>query len=283
MGISPKALPRNLLASGRSPIVYNFAACGAGPLTELQLLRRLLANRIRPDWVFVEIWPVTFNQTFSAERQLSCRCLHLVDLPLIFRHCDNPWEKVADKWPALLLPCVGQRTNLIRSFGPNWLADELGKAPLPGEDFPFRTLDDAGWLPVAKTPSSEAQDRALIQRVRQEGFPPPVFGDIQFRGASDRALRELLRLCQTKGIAAALFTMPEASVFRSWYPPAVQQTFASYFAGLAQEFHIPVIDTRAWVPDTYLADGFHLHKRGAQDFTRLFGTAGLQPLLKGQQ
>ena len=282
MGFSPRDLPPYHLVSGRSPLVYNFAAVGAGPLTELQMLRRLLANRIRPDWVFLEVWPLTFHKEMSADQALSRRCLHLVDLPLIFRYSDNPLEMLADNWPEVFFPCVGQRANLLRSFGPDWLAYEHARAPIPFEDVPVRTLDDAGWLPLAKLPSGEAQERARMQRVRQD-YSAKVFADIQFRGANDRALRDLLRLCRKKGIATVLFTMPEASFFRGWYPPEVKQTFETYLAGLAREFGIPVIDTRTWVPDTYLADGFHLHRTGAQDFTRLFGRVALQPLLEGRK
>ncbi len=283
MGFSPKALPWSEPASGPSPLIYNFSTLGAGPLKQLQLLRRLLANRIRPDWVFVEVWPIWFSEAFTTrDRQATARCLNLVDLPLIFRHFDNPWEVVEESWPELVLPCVGQRAPLIHSLGPGWLAYERMAPPVPFEDIAVRTLDDTGWLPLAKLSASEAEYLTRIQRVRQD-ISPQVFATIQFSGPSDRALRDLLGSCRKKGIAVALFTMPEASFFRDWYPPVIRQKFAAYLTGLGRDFGIPVIDTRDWVPDNYLADGFHLYRTGAENFTRLFGKVALQPLLEGRK
>ena len=66
---------------------------------------------------------------------------------------------------------------------------------------------------------------------------------------------------------------PEASEFRGWVPPAVEQMCRTHLAGLCRELDVPLIDGRLWLADGYLVDGFHLSRVGAAEFTRRFGPA----------
>ena len=47
-------------------MLFNFGMVGAGPLVELVVLRRLLAEGVRPDLLLVEVLPPLFNRRAAA-------------------------------------------------------------------------------------------------------------------------------------------------------------------------------------------------------------------------
>jgi hypothetical protein len=68
-----------------------------------------------------------------------------------------------------------------------------------------------------------------------------------------------------------LVYLPESSEFRGIYPRRVERVAKEHLTGISREFGVPVIDCRTWLPDGAIVDGFHLSRRGAAEFTALFG------------
>ena len=62
LGLSPETLATCLPAGQDSPIIFNFAMNGSGPLLERMLLRRLLAAGIHPRWLILEVLPPLLHQ-----------------------------------------------------------------------------------------------------------------------------------------------------------------------------------------------------------------------------
>src|SRR5260370_23321206 len=54
LGFRPEVLPRCRSGGAESPLLFNFALTGAGPLMELMCLRRVLSDGIRPSRVVVQ-------------------------------------------------------------------------------------------------------------------------------------------------------------------------------------------------------------------------------------
>ncbi len=285
MGISPRALPRYHLATGETPLVYNFSILGAGPLTELLYLRRLLAEGVHPRWLLVEIWPVmltTSQGLWDEQKTVPTRSLEVVDVPLLLQHLQDPWPVVTDVCAACLVPCVGERDRLVNRFGPRWFAQERPERLPPTGDLGWGTLDELGWLPMPWVRGAGREYRQRQEHVRGI-FTPAFYDGFQIGATADRALRDLVALCKRNNISLVFFTMPEGAVFRSWYPPRVRRAVTEYLAGLSREYGVPVVDTRDWVPEgENFYEGFHLVKPAAEAFTRRFGRVVLQPLLEGK-
>src|SRR5262249_16856265 len=116
-------------------------------------------------------------------------------------------------------------------------------------------------------------DRLLdtpAQDKRRAGYKEmfvPLLATLTISEIADGALREMLTLCRDRSIPAALLYMPEESQLRHWYPPHVDMAINAYFAGLRQDFGVPLVDARDWVEDCYFSDFVHLLPSGAREFT----------------
>src|SRR5207302_5656752 len=95
------------------------------------------------------------------------------------------------------------------------------------------------------------------------------------------ALEELLAVCRRERIAAVLVTMPEATDFRGWYPPAARAAIDGCLGRLSREYAVPWADARTWVADDGFEDGHHLLRPGADAFTYRFAQDALVPVLRG--
>src|SRR5262249_7123958 len=86
LGFRPDAVAAE--AVGERPVVFNFAIAGAGPLTELLQLRRLLAAGVRPDWLVIEVMPPLLHQEWPwvEENLIHVERLAWADLRLLRRH-----------------------------------------------------------------------------------------------------------------------------------------------------------------------------------------------------
>jgi hypothetical protein len=66
-GLNAQLLERRWTETARQGVViYNFAVPGGGPVTELLLLHRLLADGVCPDLLILEVWPAFFAETAVA-------------------------------------------------------------------------------------------------------------------------------------------------------------------------------------------------------------------------
>ncbi|MGH7223896.1 MAG: hypothetical protein ACRELF_11750, partial [Gemmataceae bacterium] len=93
-GICPPALPswptdrRDAVPTGPEPRVFNFSQLGAGPVRELQTLRRLLADGHRPNWLLLEVWPPFWPQQgyWLDEMHIMQQDLRPEDLSVVSRY-----------------------------------------------------------------------------------------------------------------------------------------------------------------------------------------------------
>jgi hypothetical protein len=258
-------------------VVYNASLLGAGPVTQLAVLNRLLARGARPRWLVLEVWAPLLYQDglWSDEDALARRGVRLTDLPLVRHYFAHPWPAYGECCQAHLLPCARDRVLLLNRFAPRWLPG----ANRPNEDG-YRTLDGWGWLQGMWDTSPDAYRPRAEDAYRV--FFAAMFEHYHIRPVAGRALRKLLKVCRRERIAVAFLVMPESSDFRRRYPPAVRSASDAYLAGLARAHEVPLVDARTWMPDGNFSDGFHLLGKAAGPFTERLGRRVLQPLVDGR-
>jgi hypothetical protein len=274
-GLRGQLLEEQLQAeTGTRPVVFNFGVSGAGPVIELLVLRRLLAEGIRPDLLLVEVLPPFLaGQVHSPEvDRLTVDRLWLRELPLASRYGRPLAELRAGWWQSWPVPWYSHRFAILTRFAPLFLP---GRSPA----WTFDLDDESGWAaPAVSTVTPESYRRGLA--AAQAEYAPYFIG-FRLGGTSCRALRELLDLCRQEQIAAALVLMPEGKDFRDLYPPLAWAEIETFLNGLSWEYGVPLVNAREWVCGEHYSDSHHLLPAGAALFTERLGRECIAPLLAG--
>lgn len=272
MGLRPAALA-GCWPEGQEPVVFNYSLIGAGPVLELLCLHRLLADGIRPDWVFIECWPPFWHQEgiYSEDTRLDVNRLAWRDVPLLERYQTRPRSLSWEVLQGHLAPWFAHRFILLSRYAPSWVAWTSRR------DDGWRGLDRHGWLARKRREVTAADRRRAAEQTRL--YFQPLCTSLEIADISDKALAELLALCRREGIRPALLVMPEGKEFQGLYPPEVRSRVDAYLAQVQREQQIPVFDTRDWMADDDFIDGFHLLPAGAAAFTLRLGREVLRPLL----
>jgi len=267
MAFSAELLPPMRTTSGQPALPFNFSHAAAGPVMNLMDLRRLLREGIHPDWLVLEMMPPFLaGEGFDAlTADLGAR-----DLPLL-QHYVSPWMLYGKYALARLLTDHRHQLEFIRRHGPAWIlgekkGPESGHGPLGG---------------FAVSASIDPDQRARRTDLMRRQYAPTL-QEYELSPAGDRATHALLELCRREHIRLVLLLMPEASAFRSWYPPRARTTLSQYLDHISREFDVPVVDARTWVADEDFMDGHHVLRGGQAAFTSRLGREVLQPLVEGR-
>jgi hypothetical protein len=252
------------------PVVFNLARGGSSPLLQLVTLRRLLADGVRPDCVFLEIFPPSLVEPDTGA---TLPKVTLRDFPVMSRFPvsrDTYADFVRDR--VLLWPTY--RSSFLTRCAPDWLS------PRGGWLERLWDLRGGEWQAISDgaTPQ-ERRERTADARRRY----CRKLQNLHVAGGADHGLRGLLDLCREQGIGVVLFLMPESTEFRGWYPPPARERLSTYLASLRREYAVSLVDARGWLPDEDFWDGHHLLRDGAATFTRRFATEVVVPLIEEQQ
>jgi hypothetical protein len=269
-GYRPEVVPAWQSGEGKSPIVFNFALTGSGPILELVCLRRLLAAGIHPARVFIEVLPPTLYQEggWSEMAWLNRSRLSWDDVQLLRRYSEQP-RRFCFAWcRAHAAPCFAQRFCIMSRYAPGWLPWETRQDIWLG-------LDRSGWMIFPHTILDAAGQRRALEFARRQYAAPLV--RFHMTPVPDHALRELLTLCRQENIKTTLVLMPEGAIFQSWYPSAARAVIDAYLASVSHEYGVPLVDARCWLPETAFFDSHHLHPDGATAFTKRFAREVLKP------
>jgi hypothetical protein len=257
---------------GRPVVAFNFGLVGAGPLTELLTLRRLLADGIRPDLLLVEVLPpVLAGQIpfFEVQRvQPPVSCLRAWELRLVERYGERtPRGPRGARGAARLLPCYYHRLALVSRLWPSLLpwGDRLNG---------FQEVNDSGDL--APLYRAEQRPRALAVAEREYQL---YLNGFRLGGPAPRALEELLRTCRREGIPTALVLMPEGPAFRSWYRGQSWPQIREYLDGVSRRTATPLFSAREWLDEDAFLDSHHMLPQGSARFTERLGREVIGPLL----
>lgn len=272
LGVAPDVFEKRFLPDGREDLAFNFAVTGCGPVQELQMLKRLLRDGVRPDRVLVEIHPLLLHQEdgFGEDAWMEPRRLSARDLLLVKDYVFRP-RMVALRWlRGCLAPWYFSRFLILDCLAPDWLDAHTATNLHPG-----RGLSEYGWLAFpANTPDERRRGTETAKREYTA-----MLNGYHVTAPPDRALRNLLEICREGRIQAALYVMPEGSEFRAWYSPAARACINDYLRRLSGQFGLPVYDATDWCADDDFLDNHHLARNGAADFSRRFGQRAVGDLL----
>ncbi|HEX7448765.1 MAG TPA: DUF1574 family protein [Pirellulales bacterium] len=247
----------------RPTVAYNFGVPGAGPLTQLVCLRRLLADGIRPDLLLVEVFPpmlTAANPAFDFG-QFPPERLWRREIALIERFTQAvglPTSLTPAWYAAWCVPAYSHRFALQRVIWPRLL-------PTEGCGHLLAQFDPGGWNRLEPAAVSSQRRSAGLRQAKREYID--LLTNYQLGGPACAALEELLEICHREHIAAALVVMPEGPTFQGWYRPGAWQQVADYVAGLSRRFAIPVVDAHDWMSDEQFVDSHHLLSPAAEQFS----------------
>jgi hypothetical protein len=266
MGVRPGAWEAARPGAPHDPLLFNMSVAGAGPVTELLVLRRVFADGFRPAVVLLEYWPPMFRQDGDCGEaaRFDARRLRLDDRSVVRDYFPDP-DGVERRMRAARLDVFhANRDRLLVQALPDWTR----RAGRP--DGSWVNLDRWGWLP-GMMPETDAERRKLTDHHRP-GWRDRLAG-FAIDPASDRALREAAVTARAHGAAVGFLYMPESAEFRSWYPAGAEDAGRAHLAALARGLGAPVVDARDWAAGGDLADGFHLSRDGAAAFAPRLGRA----------
>ncbi len=258
---APKSVPA-------SPLLFNMALVGSGPVMQLMAFRRAVADGLTPDAVLIEYWPPFLRQdgTFGEEARIDTVRLLPADRPLVRDYFRDPDATFAAMRKARVHPWYETRARLLAQMNPKFLPWDKWL------DGGWKGLDPWGWLPGLDE-DPPRPDLRPGRLAHFEAFYRHQFAGFRVDPLSDRALHALVSEARDRGAKVGVLVMPEASEFRAWYPPAVEAAARDHLAAFCRETGLPLIDARTWMPDAVLPDGFHLSRVGAAAFTRKLGPA----------
>lgn len=254
------------------PVAFNFGVTGAGPITHLINLRRLLKEGIRPGFVLIEILPPMLNARGpNAEAgRLTAQKLWLDDVDLLVSHYGRA-PQLREEWLAgWPIPGYEHRYPLVSRLGPSLI-------PYPDRLDWVYTLDRFG-SPREQKRERTAPDACLVRAALADYSIR--LADFTIGGTGCSGIKGLLDLCSSHGIAAALLLMPEGREFRALYQPSVWRQIETHLEALSQAYQVPVINARAWLPDACFIDSHHLLPSGARQFSRRLAQESLVPLIQ---
>ncbi len=264
-------------ASKQWPVVaYNFGVPGAGSLTQLVCLRRLLADGVRPDLLLVEVFAPMLTEVTPAFDfgQFPPERLWRREIGLIERYSralGGP-SRLAPGWcAAWCVPAYSHRFAIERLVWPRLLPTESCGHLLA-------EFDSGGWNrlePAAVSPQGRASG---LRQAKREYIG--LLRSYQLGGPACMALEELLEVCQREQIAAVLVIMPEGPTFQSWYPPGAWRQVGNYVHDLSRRFAAPVVDAHDWMGDEQFVDSHHLLSPGAEAFSQRLAQSAMGATLR---
>lgn len=251
-----------------NPIVYNFGLPGAGPLTELIVLRRLLGEGIRPELLLLEVTPGLMH---GAEQiAMSGDRLALDELQTAVPFASGDRLFAAGRWLRSFTPFHTHRESLLQALLPTFAAPRRW-------GMTFQMFDANGWESIPPTPSAE---RAVYAKVLQDAYRP-LLSASHLDERSRQCLRRLLDLCRSEQLRTILILMPESAAFEGLYSDAMQAAIQAEMAALESEYEVSCIDARRWMTDEDFFDSQHLMAAAADDFSERL--AGQLPAIDGGQ
>lgn len=273
MGLCPAAM--GFPDERGSPLVFNFGQSAAGPLRQLLTLHRLLDAGVTPAFVLVELFPLAAAADGPAEVQLRGLGARLAatDLRRLAPYCDDPGE-LRREWAAAR---AASPWSLRQTLLSHWKPSLLPWAKRT--EFQWEQLDPRGWLPYPLDDVTDEARAAGIERARGEYVGR--LAHFAVGGMSRRALRDLVKVCESRGVRVAFYLTPEGPAFRSWYTPESRAAVAALVAEV--RVLAPVFDATDGFTEADFADSHHVLKRGAARFSRKLADEHLRAFCRKQE
>ncbi len=254
-----------------APLVFNFGQSGIRPLHLRLILWRLHDAGVRPDAVFVEVFPGFLEVPASADSHFRDSSAQLTDgdVRWLTPYLDDP-AALRRRWAvARLDPWSTYRGAHVARFAPEALPWSLRVGHLS-----YMT-DQCGFsgYPSGKA-TDELRERKRAKMHRTYGNP---LGALRVSAATEEAYRGLVADCRERGVRVAFFFTPESPVFQSWYSPESRAALTAFTRMLSEELGCPVFGAPTNYAEDDFADGHHILRPAASRFSRELADRHLRP------
>lgn len=247
-----------------APVIFNLCQSGCQPIGERLNVDRILAGKLRPDFVLIEVMPSSLTLREPMDEILPVSRLSRADLACVTPYLSDP-AAVRGRWrQAHAAPWYTHRQTVLAHHG----LESLTPAGLQ-QNFLWADMQPNGWSPFYPADWSQAE-RERRQALALTWFADAL-GNFELSPRVAACHRDLLAACRANGLPAALFLMPESPTFRTLYSADARRQLRAYLAELSGEFGVPVFDGLEWMADDAFMDGYHLLGPGAEAFSRRFG------------
>jgi hypothetical protein len=256
------------------PVVFNFGLCRSGPVMELLCLRRLLADGVHPESIFVEVWPKLVRADGPIQIALiDPERLRWSDTRLLRRFTPDAQY---GSWQWLVRRFTYWRMYRKQLLSPRTLSQVLANKQ---HEIEWQGLDHWGWLAI---PGFKTYDERPRPALGQEFVKGEIAVGDGFSPSADslRAYGELFDLCRREKITVSLVALPDG--FLHDYSPDGRRLMDLFLRRLSQENNLALVDARAWASTGDFVDGVHMTHNGAAAFTKRFGRDVLDPFLNGE-
>jgi hypothetical protein len=268
-GVRAASLERRLSAELAGPVaVFNYSLAGGSCLSGLFQWWRLREAGARPALVVVEVVP-SFLDAWAAPdsylRYWPAAEMDLADVERMARHDPERGPLYRENLLARLFPLYGHRRVLLSRLARNLVPPGRQRLPCPPREV---TPDPPPGERPAATYEAWRQVGAAAGRFRLEpGRLPP--------------LEDLLADLRAAGVPAAVLTMPEGPLCRSWYRPGAQAEIEAVLRGACARHGAAFVIASAWFDDeSMFYDSHHLTGAGAERFCARLAAEALAPLLR---
>jgi len=259
---------------GRPVGAFNFGTPASGPVTHLLHFKRLLADGHRPALLLLELHAPVLAELpdgplegrFADGTVFSWEELDLLD----GYGCDTARLRTkrdavpVKPWYSLRFQMLGR---LAPTSLPYYLRHDWSRGPDPN-----------GWNAMLFNDLNDEERE--VGRRRADREYRHILRGMTLGDGPVRALRDTLALARKHGVPVMLVRMPEGTSFRALYPPQVAARIDRFVQDLVAEFGCRVADCRLWRADEAFADGHHLLRAPAGEFSDRLAHEVLAPALR---
>lgn len=268
-GVCPAELMTENAPGNTTPLLVNWGFPGHGPVQLAMRLDRLIRDGFRPAGVVIEIVPALLPLQENADDPLPPRDHCWNDLPTA-AGVRTSGDAVYGEWMnARLMPWFAHRHTIMNHYLPVWQSGAMR------QDHWWKGLDSWGWLPVraeGSHPEAVQFTKKYFERRLQQAEVDPQH---------EKAIRHVLSICKREKLPVAILLMPEGPAFQSWYAPEARARWDTFLGGLCQEYRVPLVDARGWLPsEDSFVDSHHLVPDGARAFTHRLTRETIPMLLR---
>lgn len=257
--VDAQAIQTQLSQHLNQPVsAFNFALAGCGPITNAVYLRRLIQDKLYADVVVIEIHPVFLagqRPDYPEMRWLVPIRLRRDELSHVQRLGLPLTASPAAGWRGWLAAWYEYRFIIVdRYLGVMRSIPKLNAGHEP---------DARGFVRCRELTDTERTTLTGLTYLQYQDY----FPGFRATGPGLAAVKDMLDVCQSHGMAAILLLTPESTAFRGWYGGEGRLELDRVLNALAKESQVPLIDARDWLADDRIGDGHHVCGSGADQLS----------------
>ncbi len=253
----------------KSVFAFNMGCQGAGPLTELVWMHRLLDRGFRPDVAIVEVSPHMYNCEVPADAgRLPGELLTESDMQTMAglvpeRKLRKHWSKY--RW----LPAYAHRLTIL-NYAAHVLVPTVDQMATWGG-----LIDDRCWTPL---PAHTPEERAPIVATMKSNYEKNM-ACFSPGATSLQAFTRLLELLKRNDVQAMVVVVPQGPAIRGAYPKDALERFMTRIAELSKENSATFVSAFDWLDEDQFNDCLHPTTEGAAIFSERLTREVLIPAL----